>query len=271
LTRVAATAFLSAIDDGCAERILATPGGSAILDSRHPALWSANHLRLEAVDPPAPEVLHAAALTHFAGLGFQMITVRHEALARALAPPLAALGYRPEHERLLVLLGPPPARPAPLPIVEIEPEDLAPSRIGAQLEAGRTAEVGRQLTSRDALIGQVVAQRWFATRVDGEVAARCQLRSLPGVAQIENVYTAPAHRRRGLSRALLAHAAAEALADGADPVFLVTPASGWPQGFYRRAGFTDAGLLARFLRMDRRPSLPNGRSPRPLGDEMRLG
>lgn len=255
MTRATAIAFLSAVDDGCAERVVACPGGSAILDSRHPALWSANHLRLEAVAPPAPDVLHAAALAHFGGLGFQMIVVHHETAARALTPPLATLGYRPADERLLVLgarIAPPRATP---PIIEVDPDDLSPSRVAAQLEAGRDAEVGRQLASRDALIGRVVAQRWFATLVDGEVAARCQLRSLPGVAQIENVYTAPAHRRRGLSRALVAHAATEALAAGAELVFLVTPASGWPEGFYRRAGFTDAGLLPRFLRMDR-PSPP---------------
>jgi ribosomal protein S18 acetylase RimI-like enzyme len=109
--------------------------------------------------------------------------------------------------------------------------------------------VGHQLVSRDALVGAVVKERCFAVQLDREpVAARAQLYSQGSVAQIENVYTAAAHRRRGFSRALVTHAAHEARAAGAMLVFLVADAAGWPQAFYRRAGFVDAGLLPRFAR-----------------------
>ena len=103
--------------------------------------------------------------------------------------------------------------------------------------------------SRDALVGAAVAERCFAVTLDGgQVAARCQLYSQGPVAQIENVYTMAAHRRRGFSRALVSHAAREARAAGATLIFLVADAADWPQAFYRSAGFADAGLLPRFLR-----------------------
>jgi ribosomal protein S18 acetylase RimI-like enzyme len=246
--RARAIAFLSLVDDGCAEMIVGCPGGHAIVDTRHPALWSANHLRVDAVEPPDAAALHAAAMSHFSGLGFEMITILRDPVARVLAAPLAALGYGPRHE-LLMLLGEQPIAVDPsTSVVEVKTEDLAASRIAAQVEAGRGAHVGCQLASRDALIGKLVAQRCFAAVPDGEIAARCQLYSLPGVSQIENVYTAPGYRRRGLARALLAHAAREARAAGADLVFLVTAAGDWPRAFYRRAGFLDAALLYRFLR-----------------------
>jgi predicted GNAT family acetyltransferase len=109
--------------------------------------------------------------------------------------------------------------------------------------------VGRQLVSRDALVAAVVAERCFAVELDSRrIAARCQLYSQGAVAQIENVYTVAAHRRRGFSRALVTHAAGEARAAGATLVFLVADAAGWPQAFYRGVGFADAGLLPRFIR-----------------------
>jgi ribosomal protein S18 acetylase RimI-like enzyme len=243
-----AISFLRAVDDACAEAIVDAPGGHAIIDSRHPGLWDANHLRVDAATAPPAQELHAAALHHFEGTGVQLITVRQPPVARALADPLAALGYRVDDDLLLVAgAAAVPADPA-AEIAEVDLADLAPSRIAAQLEAGRDPDVGRQLASRDALIGTVVDLRCFAALVDGRLAARCQLYTGEGTAQIESVYTAPAHRRRGLSRALLARATRDARAAGAELVFLVADAAAWPQSFYRRAGFRDAGRLHRFKR-----------------------
>jgi hypothetical protein len=175
-----AIALLSSIDAGCAEEIVACPGGHAVTDTRHPALWSANHLHVNADEPPDAAGLHAVAVSHFARLGFELITVRHEPVARALTAPLAALGYRPVHELLMLLGERPVAVDAPAPILEVKPADLEASRIAAQLEAGRGAHVGRQLGSRDRLIARIAAQRCFAVVLSGEVVARCQLYSRAG-------------------------------------------------------------------------------------------
>ena len=67
--------------------------------------------------------------------------------------------------------------------------------------------------------------------------------------QVENVYTDPAHRLRGLAGALVAHATREARAAGAEVVFLRTDANGLAQRLYCRLGFLDAGLLPRFHRL----------------------
>ena len=249
--RARAIAFLAAIDDGCAESLPACPGGHAVLDGRHPALWSANHLRVRTPVAPDPAALAAAAEEHLGALGFRMIAVLDEAVARALRAPLAQRGYRAADE-LLMLAGPAPGPAASAQgsgaVVEVAHEDLAASRIAAQVELGRDAEVGRQLASRDALIGTVVAIRRFALVADGEIAARCQVYAGGGIAQIENLYVAPAHRGRGLARVVGEHALRAAWAGGAQLVFGIADAEDWPQGFYRRAGFAGAGLLPRFLR-----------------------
>lgn len=247
--RGCAVAFLGAIEDACAERILSAPGGCAILDSRHPRLWDANHLRVEAPDAPDPAALDAAARAHFDALGFRMISVLDEAAGRALSGPLEALGYRADHGLLMVLDGPPGRSPREAAVAEVGREALTKSRLAGALERGLGIEVGDQLVSRDALLGAVVDERCFAVGLGrGHLAARCQLYSRGTVAQIENVYTAPAHRRRGLSRALVTRAAREARAAGATVVFLVADAAAWTPAFYRSAGFADAGLLPCFVR-----------------------
>jgi hypothetical protein len=57
----------------------------------------------DADEPPDAAGLHAVAVGYFARLGFELITFRHEPVARALAAPLAARGYRPVHELLMLL------------------------------------------------------------------------------------------------------------------------------------------------------------------------
>ena len=246
--RLRAIDFVTALDDACAQSRPPCPGGHVLLDSRHPVLWSANHVRVERAPAPAAAALDDAAATHLDALGFRMITVLDEAAGVALTAPLGALGYRPAHE-LLMILGP---HPAPTErsqrIVEVGSAELAQSRIAAQVELDRDAEVGRQLASRDALIGAVVAVRRFAIRAGGQIVARCQVYGDGAVAQIENMYTTAGHRRQGLSRLLMRHAVGEALDGGAELVFLLADAADWPQAFYRRLGFDDAGLLPHFLR-----------------------
>jgi GNAT superfamily N-acetyltransferase len=248
VARGRATDFVTALDDACAETVTACPGGHALLDTRHSALWSANHLRVETPDPPAAAGLDEAAGGLFDALGFRMITVLDEPAGRLLSEPLAALGYAAAHE--LLMIGGPQTASAERSdaVVDVTHEDLEASRQAAQVEQGRDAQIGRQLATRDALIGTVVDVRRLAILIDGEVAARCQIHSGGGVAQIENLYITPAHRGRGLSRVLAESAVYEARAAGAELLFGIADAADWPQAFYRRLGFTDAGLLPRFLR-----------------------
>jgi GNAT superfamily N-acetyltransferase len=248
--RAAALAFLRSLDDACAERLVPIPGGHAVLDARHPLLWDANHLRVETSEAPDAAALAAAADRHLGPLGFRALVVLDPAVAELLAPPLLARGYLERHE-LLMLLGPTLAAPAepPFEIEEVAAEVVSASRIEAARELLGSEQVGRQLASRDALIAAATDVRSFAVPVGGTIAARCQLYGAGAVTQVENVFTDPAHRLRGLAGALVAHAAREARAAGAEVVFLRTDASGLPQRLYRRLGFVDAGLLPRFHRL----------------------
>jgi GNAT superfamily N-acetyltransferase len=248
--RAAALAFMRALGDACAERVVPIPGGHAVLDARHPLLWDANHLRVETSEAPDAAALAAAADRQLGGLGFRAVVVLDPGVAEALASPLHACGYRERHE-LLMLLGPTLAAPAesPFEIEEVAREVVSASRIAASLKLMSSEQIGRQLASRDALIAAATDVRSFAVPVGGTIAARCQLYGAGAAMQVENVYTDPVHRLRGLAGALVAHAVREARAAGAEVVFLRTDASGLPQRLYRRLGFVDAGLLPRFHRL----------------------
>jgi GNAT superfamily N-acetyltransferase len=248
-----AVAFIRELQDACAQRIVPAPGGHALLDDRHPDLWDANHLRVETPEPPDPDTLADAAEELLGELAFRAITALHEPAGAALEPQLCQRGYKPLHDRLMLLPGA-PAQPDPqIPITEVPLAQVAASRRAATVELGTgDEEVGRQLASRDTLIAQATEVRSFAViDADGEIAARTQLYRTDAVAQVENVYTLPAHRGRGYAAALVSHTAHTARADGADLVFLVTDSRGKAHPLYRRLGFVDAGLLPRW-RLTRR-------------------
>jgi ribosomal protein S18 acetylase RimI-like enzyme len=245
--RAAAVAFLCAVEDACAGDVVPMPGGHAVCDARHPALWDANHLRVETAPPPDAEALVAAAEHHLGTLPFRAIHVLHADpdTGAALEPPLRAHGYRAVHD-LLMLLGeavPPTGTGG---VVEVTPAQIAPTQLAAAQDAGLPADVGRQLASRTAATAAAVPVRWFAVLAGKQTVARCALLGDGSVMQIENVYTAPAQRSHGFARTLVTHAARAACLAGAEVVFLRTAAADWPQRLYRRLGFTDAGVLPRY-------------------------
>jgi ribosomal protein S18 acetylase RimI-like enzyme len=251
--RPRAVAFIRDLQDACAQRIVPAPGGHALLDDRHPDLWDANHLRVETREPPDPAALADAAEELLGDLPFRAITALHEPAGAALESQLLQRGYKPFHD-LLMLLGDTPPQPDPaIAIAEVPLARVAASRRAAAVELGTgDDEVGRQLASRDTLIAQATEVRCFAViDADGELVARTQLYRTGTVAQVENVYTLPAHRGRGYAGALVTHAARTAREAGADVVFLVTDSTGRARPLYRRLGFAAAGLLPRW-RLSRR-------------------
>ena len=67
--------------------------------------------------------------------------------------------------------------------------------------------------------------------------------------QVEDVGTAPAARRQGLARAVVAAAVAASHAAGHELTFLNCDADGWVAGFYAGLGFEPVGLVYNFHRV----------------------
>jgi len=129
-------------------------------------------------------------------------------------------------------------------ISEVGAEALAPSRLAAQSPIRNgDPRITSQLISRDKLLAGVLRTHCFAVLEDDRVLARCQLYLQGAVAQIDHLYTDPAHPRQGFARALVTHAAQAA---GTETVFLLTDLADTPQSMYRQLGFRDAAVVYRF-------------------------
>lgn len=77
--------------------------------------------------------------------------------------------------------------------------------------------------------------------------SECSLFSQGGVAQVESVHTVAEHRGRGLARAVLERAVAEAHAAGHELVFLRADADDWPRQLHRRLAFAEVGSVWELL------------------------
>jgi len=105
-----------------------------------------------------------------------------------------------------------------------------------------------QLAEMDERYGRVLAARDFASPPDDPGCA-CRLYVHDGLAQVDEVGTLLARRRRGHARAAVAAAADTAAAEGCDSIFVVTDASDWPQELYRSLGFDEIGATYEFLKV----------------------
>jgi predicted GNAT family acetyltransferase len=114
---------------------------------------------------------------------------------------------------------------------------------------GADEEVVRQiLASRALLADAVAATRFFVAAEAGVDATVTTLYSDGTTAQIEDVATLRAHRRRGLARAAVSFAIDAALAMGNELVFIVADAEAWPRELYARLGFDPIGDAWNYVR-----------------------
>jgi predicted GNAT family acetyltransferase len=114
---------------------------------------------------------------------------------------------------------------------------------------GADEEVVRQIIASRALLARAVAAtRYFVAADAGVDATVTTLYSDGTTAQVEDVATLRAHRRRGLARAAVSLAVDAAVAMRHELVFIVADADAWPRTLYDRLGFDPMGRAWNFVR-----------------------
>ena len=183
------------------------------------------------------------------GFAHRKIVVQDEELGRSLAPGLEAAGW--DVHRLLFMVH----DGAPAPETEIPVDEVAEAvHTAAKDEFNRRdpyiaeQNVVAQMRGLARRVAEATDKRNFAAYVDGTIAAVCELYSDGITAQIEDVATLEEHRNKGLARAVVSRALAEAQAWGHETVFLVADADDWPKELYAKLGFEEAGVTYQFLR-----------------------
>jgi predicted GNAT family acetyltransferase len=237
------------IDEGVAERVEPTEHGELIVSTRLHQVYDENFLRIRRPGAATAEQLAAEAeVAHgrHPRIRHRRVNLRGDA-ASLLEPGFVALGWRPERFVLMVRRRE-PDRPAAAQVREVEAADLH----GPWAEAGRSFgggdELVAQMVEHHRRIGEAVPTRYFTVEDGGRIAAYCELYSLAGVGQVENVVTLPEFRGRGFARALVRRATAESVAAGNDMTFLVADADDWPYQLYEKLGFEIADRYSRFLK-----------------------
>ena len=236
-------------EEGVCDEVSATPHGTALLTPSLPLVWQVNAIRVEDPSASARE-LAAEADQVMAPFDHRKLVVQDEELGARLAPSFEKLGWNVF--RILIMLR----RHRP----DRSPQQGAGGEVSREVGAAALAafrreqpfgwqeEAVRQLAEMDARFDRVLAARDFASP-PGDPACACRLYTHDGLAQVDEVGTLQARRRRGHARAAVAAAADTAAAEGADEVLIVTDAADCPQQLYRSLGFEEIGATYEFLQV----------------------
>ena len=252
--RERALAFLRAIDDRASTRVEKFRFGTAYFCPELPTVWVRNFIWVEAAvqEDDLPELLREAEERHArAGLGHRRLVFADPDSGDRAAALLGPSGWRVQGDRMMVYRGRAEAITAPSEpqVEEVEHDVLRPGFVAAYREHPdvQSQETVDHLLKADRLVSQETAERCFARLVDGAVASYCRLYSDGETAQIEDVMTLPAFRKRGYAGAVVTAALRAAVASH-DMTFLLAAEDDWPKHWYERLGFEGVGLLRELLR-----------------------
>ena len=229
--------------------MIAHPVGEALIHAGLPRSHVLNALHVEAEIDEAGLV--AALDDLYAGLRHRRAFVERADLGERLAPGMSERGWQVQRDVYMALRRPRDRAPVPGLAREVDEATLAAVDASTVREEpwGADEEVVRQIVGARALLaGAVPASRFFVAADAGVDAAVTTLFSDGATAQVENVATLAAHRRRGLARAAVCVAVDAALAMGHELVFIVADADAWPRELYARLGFDPIGRAWNFVR-----------------------
>jgi ribosomal protein S18 acetylase RimI-like enzyme len=247
-------AFEREVVESVSTRLVQFTWGTAYLNDGYPERWDSNFLWVDGADDAVADAgalaVEADRVLGEAGLSHREIRIDDDVYGKAVAADLARSGYG--GDRLVVMALRRPADRAPT-SEAAEEVGLATLRPALEIVLRRepwatTEEIVRVHADFRGELQRHAGARFFCARVDGEIAAMCDLYVRGSIAQIEDVNTLQEFRNRGLARAVVQLAAKQASASGADLVFLHALDDDWPKELYARLGFDPIGHVWSFVR-----------------------
>jgi GNAT superfamily N-acetyltransferase len=187
----------------------------------------------------------------YAGLGHRRAFVERDDTGARRAPGLRDRGWRVQRDVYMALRRPRDHAAAPGLAREVDADTLLAVDMATAREEpwGADEEVVRQIVAaRAALAAAAPTARFFVGADQGVDASVATLYADGSTAQVEDVATLRAHRRRGLARATISLAVDAALRDRHALVFIVADADDWPRRLYERLGFDPIGHAWNFTR-----------------------
>lgn len=235
------------------------PDCRLVIDRDHPSVWSSNHVsQVRAVTETEIEAVFDAMETAFSHCGHRYVSSDH------LTPPqfLAHLAMRDYRELTptlqMVLCGNlAPIRPPPLNVREVRSaqdwEQLAGLVRADHDEGARTHHaVLSDEVSRGIVEGfrrKTGPCRLYIASISSVPCAYGMEVSCPGgIGMVEDLYTRPDYRGRGIASALIRHCVENLRREGHATVFIGAHISERPKHLYHRLGFRPLMLTREFVR-----------------------
>jgi GNAT superfamily N-acetyltransferase len=230
---------------------------------RNPAcaeIYDANHgSAVRATSDDEMSAVLAEADERYAGLAHRTYKV-DPGTPTAFEARLLLDGYEGESELQLLLTGDLRADPRPVDIRPVEaPADWASvarlTRRDHEEEATKQHRPPYAPSVTTAMVAtkraKAPALRFFLARTaDGEDCAFFSSWPGPGngIGKVEDLFTAPEHRRKGIATALIAHAVDDARQRGAGPVLIGAEPGDTPKAMYAALGFAPVCVLRSYTR-----------------------
>jgi len=227
-------------------------------DLRYPAVRDANHVTgVAASSPDEIDALFARAEREYAGVPHRRYDCDFTT-PPAFEARLALEGYERSYALLMLLEGELDARPRP----DIEVRPIENEAGWAAFFALRALDWGeyrdRLAQAGETDVGTAMAERdrassppfrYFLAYADGAPRAYFSAwHGIDGVGQVENLFTHPDYRRRGLATALIARCVDDCRERGAGPVLIVADPTDTPMRMYAAMGFRPLALKREWRR-----------------------
>jgi len=243
-------AFEREIQTRTSTRLVPFAFGTAFLNDAYRVRWDSNLLWVERAASAVELAAEADRILGRAGMLHREIRVDDDATGKELAGGLGALGYACDRLVVMRLVGLTEPSSSTDQVEEVDLDTLRPTleTVLRREPYGDSEDTVRSLAAFRGELVRHAQARFFCARVDGEIASLCDLYQDGAVAQIEDVNTLQEFRNRGLARAVVRRAAVEALADGADLVFIQALDDDWPKQLYGKLGFGPIGHVWSFVR-----------------------
>ncbi len=225
-------------------------GVTIVATPAHPNTWDANFVM---AGPGVGAAAVLAALERFD----RWRVVQADALTEpGVEAALALAGFRAE-TLLIEMLAEQVAAPLPAPAIELERVgDAAWARLAALVEADHRE--GKRTGDYDAAVaaGLLAGMRrrlgpcdyWLLTEGGVDLGYGMTAVCPNGLGLIENLFTLPEHRGRGLMSAFIVEAARRLRVAGCDGVFLDAHADDTPKLLYARLGFRPVAVARTWVK-----------------------
>ena len=108
-------------------------------------------------------------------------------------------------------------------------------------------DIGRQMWAARKR-KQPPVQYWLAYDGERAVGYFNSWEGIDGVGQVEDLFTLPEYRKRGVATALIHHCVAQSRAGGAGPVVIASDPTDTPKNIYARMGFRPIAVESKYLK-----------------------